>query len=94
MADLNALYVESQSKGLVVLGVNTDESDRAAAEGLIKERKLVFPIVWDESNVVNHQYNVRAFPTSFFIDRSGIIRNVNVGSMNRDTMNTKVALIF
>lgn len=94
MPDLNALYLASQSKQLVVLGVNTDDSNRSAAEQFVREKNLAFLILWDESNAVNRQYDLRAYPTSFFIDSTGVIRAVVVGSMSRETMNAKVALIY
>jgi len=94
MSDLNALYLDSQSKQLVVLSVNTDDSNRSAAEQFVREKKLAFLILWDENNAVNRQYNIRGLPTSFFIDATGVIRAVVVGAMSRETMNAKVALIY
>jgi peroxiredoxin len=94
MSDLNALYLDSKSKQLVVLSVNTDDSNRSAAEQFVREKKLAFLILWDENNAVNRLYNIRGLPTSFFIDATGVIRAVVVGSMSRETMNAKVALIY
>lgn len=94
MSDLNDLYLDSQGKQLVVLGVNTEDSNRRAAEQLIREKKLAFLILWDESNAVNRQYNLKAYPTSFFIDATGVIRAVVFGAMSRETMNSKVTLIY
>jgi len=94
MSDLNALYLDSKSKQLVVLSVNTDDSNRSAAEQFVREKKLAFLILWDENNAVNRLYNIRGLPTSFFIDATGVIRAVVVGAMSRETMNARVALIY
>jgi len=94
MADLNALYQEETTRsGLVVLAINTGDTNRASAESFIKDKQLRFTILWDEKNQVGKQYNVRAFPTSFFIDRQGIIRAIRIGSMSRQDMNTRARLI-
>jgi peroxiredoxin len=94
MPDLNALYLDSQNKQLIVLGVNTDDSNRSAAEQFVREKNLAFLILWDTNNAVKRQYNLRALPTSFFIDATGVIRAIVEGSMLRETMNAKVALIY
>jgi peroxiredoxin len=94
MADLNALYQDEAARyGLVVLAINTGDTNRANAESFIKDKHLRFTILWDEKNRVGKQYNVRAFPTSFFIDRQGIIRAIRIGSMSREEMNTRARLI-
>ncbi len=95
MSDLNALYLDASSRqGLIVLAVNTGDKDRAGAESFVQKQGLRFPILWDEENRVNKQYNIRAFPTSFFIDRLGVIRAIRVGSMSRKDMDTRAQLIY
>jgi peroxiredoxin len=95
MPDLNALYQsESAQHGLVVLAVNTDDDDRKGAETFIHDKQLRFTILWDDKNEIRRRYNVRAYPTSFFIDRNGIIRAIRVGSMERDDMDMRTKLIY
>jgi peroxiredoxin len=95
MSDLNALYTDASARqGLIVLAVNTGDKDRAGAESFIRKQGLRFPILWDESNQVNKQYNIRAIPTSFFIDRTGLIHAIRVGSMSRKDMDARAQLIY
>lgn len=95
MKDLNALYQdESARHNLIVLAVNTDDRDRAGAEEFVRSLRLTFTVLWDEDDQVNEQYNIRAFPTSFFIDRNGVIRAIRVGLMERSDMDTRAALIY
>jgi len=94
MPDLNGLYQDSQAQSLIVLGINTEDQDRAAAEKMVRDYALTFPILWDQDNHVSQQYQLRGYPGSFFIDRDGVIRAVVNGSMNRATMNEQVKLIF
>lgn len=94
MPALNALYHDSSRRGLVILGVNSQDSDRDAAEKLIRDNQLDFIILWDEKNEVQADYNLRAFPTSYFLDARGVIRAVVIGGMPRKFMDEKAALIF
>ncbi len=94
MPDLDALYQDSQDRGLVVLSINTDDPDRTAAETFVQDEGLTFPILWDHDKQVYDQYNLKGLPTSYFIDRRGIIRIVQIGAMNRSKMDAKVALIL
>jgi hypothetical protein len=52
---------------------------------------LSFPIPLDQSGVVSASYNLRGLPSSYFIDRQGIIRSVVVGgSMSEALIQSKV----
>jgi len=43
-----------------------------------------FPIVRDRDERVTRAYNVRGLPTSVFIDRQGIIREIIIGGPLED----------
>lgn len=80
MPALQAVHDEYADQGLVVLGLNTLFQDGlGAAEAFISEFGLTFPMVFDESGAVSQRYQLRAMPTTFFIDRRGVIRAVVVG---------------
>jgi cytochrome c biogenesis protein CcmG/thiol:disulfide interchange protein DsbE len=69
-----------QDLGLEVLGVNTtDQDSQTAAEAFIQENGFTFPILLDYTGAVSADYNLRGLPSSFFIDRDGVIRSVVVG---------------
>lgn len=95
MPELDALYKEESARhGLIVLAVNTLDSDRLSAESLIVTRGFSFTVLWDENNRVGTMYDVRSLPASFFIDRTGIIRAYSPGAMSRDDMRDKAGLIY
>ncbi len=95
MLELNALYKdESVRHGLVVLAVDTLDSDRLSAESFIINKAFSFTVLWDENNRVANQYDVRALPVSFFVDRSGIIRAYRPGAMPREEMREKAESIY
>jgi peroxiredoxin len=92
MPELEQLYREYRSKGLVVLGVSIDES--RAARDIPEFLKLgdptvgsyTFPIALDEKQEVVKQYKLLGVPQSYFIDPSGVIRVVQPRVMNRQMM--------
>jgi cytochrome c biogenesis protein CcmG/thiol:disulfide interchange protein DsbE len=80
MPSLQHVYDTEAARGLVVLGINaTFEDDRFQAVAFAAQRSVTFPVLLDQSGEVNHQYQVRALPTTFVIDRQGVIRQVIVG---------------
>ncbi len=94
MPDLNALFLGARSQGLVVIAVNTGDSDGSGAQAFAREQNLQFTIVWDEGTRLGDQYRVRALPTSLFVDRQGIIRMVVTGTMSRSRMETGASRIY
>jgi len=71
-----------REKEVVVLGVATWAHDNPTkrAQDFAKEFKLTFPVLVDEKNEVSAQYKVHGVPTTFVIDKEGIIREVIVGA--------------
>ena len=41
---------------------------------------LSFPVLLDTSQNVALEYNIRGIPTTFFIDKDGIIRDIKFGA--------------
>ena len=80
MPAIEAIYEEYKDQGLEILGVNTTYQDTPTdLEQFIPEHHLTFPILLDSTALISKQYQLQALPTSFFIDRKGIIREVVVG---------------
>jgi peroxiredoxin len=80
MPALKRVYEDYRETGLVVLGVNATTQDSLdAALAFAGEMELAFPILLDEAGQALELYEVRAFPTTFFVDRQGLVREVVVG---------------
>lgn len=84
MPDLEKLNKENDD--IVVLAVNVRESNDIV-EKYIKEGKYTFPVVLDESGDVSTQYLVSAFPTTYFVDKEGILLGAVPGMMTSAQMN-------
>jgi peroxiredoxin len=65
-------------KGLVVLAIDIGESQATVRE-FVKKYGLTFPVLLDSTQDVFFEYRARAIPTTFFIDRQGVIREIIIG---------------
>jgi peroxiredoxin len=88
---LNRIYQEYQSQELVILSVNgiqQDELDKVMAT--ISEQGISMPVALDQGDALYNNYWVRFLPTSFFIDETGVIRHIQLGSLSEENLRTKI----
>ncbi len=80
--------------GLEVLGVAVD-SDPSIVSSFQREFGLQFPLLPDEvgQGGVKDLYRVGPIPTSFFIDRQGIVRAVKIGALQEQDLTDDLKLI-
>lgn len=92
MPAIEKVYQSFKPQGLEVLAVNmTNQDSETAAAAFIQEFGLTFPIPLDRNGDVGARYVLRGLPSSFFIDRKGIIRSVVVGGpMSEALIQSKV----
>src|SRR5919199_4286634 len=92
MPELEQLYRQYRDQGLVVLGVSVDDSSSAKqVPALLKEGNpgvgsYTFPVALDEKQEVARRYKLFGVPSSYFIDRDGVIRVVQPRVMSREMM--------
>jgi len=91
MPSMEAVYQQLKDKGFEILAVNLGES-KDKVSGFMNEYKLTFPSVLDERQIAGSQYNIRAIPTTYIIDRRGLIVARLVGSINWNTPKIIAAL--
>ncbi len=70
---------EWSDKGLVILAIDIGESSTQVRE-FIESNSLFFPVLLDTDKEVASEYNIRGIPTSFFIDKDGIIQVMKIGA--------------
>jgi cytochrome c biogenesis protein CcmG/thiol:disulfide interchange protein DsbE len=92
MPDLERTYQAYRARGLVVLAVNaTHQDSESDAAAFADEFGLTFPVLLDRSGLVSNLYQTRALPSTFFIDREGVIQKVIIGGpMSATTLNSTV----
>ena len=90
MPDIESLYQEYKDKGLVVIGIDIGEPE-ATVRQFVQRGGYSWTFVLDSTGTVAANYNIRAIPTSFFIDREGVIQAVNIGAMTKRGMEATLA---
>jgi peroxiredoxin len=60
----------------------------------LDELGLTFPVVLDSQYVVADLYSVNSLPTTFFIDREGVIRDIVIGQMNAALLRERIKTIY
>lgn len=83
MPDLQRLHDDNDD--LVVLSVNVME-DKPIVENYIEENELTFPVVLDIEGEVATTYLIGGFPTSYFIDKEGILIGGVPGMLTHEQM--------
>jgi thiol-disulfide isomerase/thioredoxin len=96
MPAIQQVYEANRGRGLAVLAVNTTFQDSAnKASAFVEEFGLTFPVLLDVDGSVSRRYQLRALPTTFFIDRQGMIQTVAIGGpMDDATLATHVESLF
>ena len=89
MPAMQALYEQYRDRGLVVLAVNMEE-DEARVRRWVDQGGFTYTFVLDSEGQQLKRYNVNAAPTSYFIGRDGVIRDLKLGAISRAEMETKV----
>jgi len=80
MPAIQRVYASLQGQGLVVLAVNTTyQDDETGAADFVRQFALTFPVPLDRRGDVSRRYQLRGLPSTYFIDRRGVIRSVVVG---------------
>jgi len=81
------------SEGLVVVGVDVGEQ-AAPVKTFLKELGLTFPAVLDTDQETSRLYRVYGLPTTFFIDRQGVIHYVLVGPADQALLDHQIPEIL
>ncbi|NPA92314.1 MAG: TlpA family protein disulfide reductase [Chloroflexi bacterium] len=94
MPAMQQVYDDYHEQGLEILAI-TVEHDTAAIEAFVQKYALTFPILLDTETTVARLYQVHGTPTTFFVDRQGIIRWVVVGGpMSEGLLRSKVETLL
>lgn len=92
MPAIENVYRTYKDRGLVVLAVNTTYQDsEAEAAAFVQQFGLTFPVPLDRTGSVSARYQLRGLPSTYFVDRQGIIRSVVIGGpMSEATIQSMV----
>ncbi|WP_455210020.1 TlpA disulfide reductase family protein [Kaarinaea lacus] len=78
MPILNDLYLKYRDTGFTLLGVNVEKNSSKAAD-MIRDLRVVYPVLFDTDNKVSKLYEVNDMPTTVLVDRDGNMRYLHRG---------------
>jgi len=85
-------YYEEFPGQFAVLAINADEPEVNVRQ-FVYEMGLTFDILLDPGANIQERYNIQAYPTSYFLDRDGIIRAQHIGSFTEEQLGEYLAMI-
>jgi thiol-disulfide isomerase/thioredoxin len=72
------------SPNVAFVSINWEKTDdalehRTTAREFIKRNNYTFPVMYDHEKSAVQAYQIQGFPTVFTIDKTGVVRYVNIG---------------
>jgi cytochrome c biogenesis protein CcmG, thiol:disulfide interchange protein DsbE len=75
---LQALNARYRASGLVVVGLSEDD-DRGGIPEFANALGADFPLLWDAGKAVADRWQPGSMPTTFIVDRKGLVRFIHRG---------------
>jgi peroxiredoxin len=75
---LQELHMKYKPAGLVVVGLSQDDENDGLTD-FGKTYGAEFPLAWDKAKKVAEKYKPKSMPSSFIVDKNGVIRFAHLG---------------
>ena len=85
MPTLVAFYNEHQSEGLMIIAIEAGEA-KDQVQSFAEQYKMPFAVWLDPQGKSVNAFKNQNLPSSYVIDRSGIVRLMWTGEINRETL--------
>lgn len=82
---MDEIYQEYKDQGFVILAVSVDNTEKAY-RSFADKSGVTFPLVHDQAKKLVKTAEIEAMPTSFMIDKQGVIRAVHKGYEGNKTI--------
>ena len=86
---LDKVYQDYQSKGVSFVGVAVNDTESKARE-FIERYELTFPAGLDDTGEIKDAFGVYGMPTSYFINREGLISYLHPGAVTERLMQHEI----
>ena len=94
MPAIEQVYQAKREQGFFVLAVDMQESGSLVTQ-FAQQLELTFPLLMDSDGSVARRYHVGALPTTFLVDRKGIIRDMVIGGpLTRAAIEGKIGALL
>jgi peroxiredoxin len=81
---LDRLYQMRKDKGLEIVAVSVDRTSVSGVATFVANYQMSFPVLHDNRGEVGQKYWARAIPSSYLLDRNGVIKWTVTGSIEWD----------
>ncbi len=93
MPAIERAYQEHRDAGFEVLGVDVQERE-ADVQAFLREVGVTFPSAIDLTGEAVRAYRATALPTTFFVDRLGVVREVRVGPLTEQMLEDRLVRLL
>jgi thiol-disulfide isomerase/thioredoxin len=93
MPALNTISDSYKDSGVIVIGINSGESVETV-KSFVGKFGISFPVLLDGDQKINDKYKIFGLPTTFFIDKNGVIVDQIVGGAEEEIFNSKIKMIL
>ena len=81
-----------QKKGLAILGIALDDKEKVSK--FAKDYNINYPIVIGDQSISALYGGITGIPTTFIIDRKGVIKAVHVGYKTKDVFEKEIKALL
>jgi len=94
MPYLQQVHEEWSDKGLVVLAINSEDSPSKIRE-FMQSNNLSFTALLDTGGSIAMKYGIRYIPTTFLINKDGIIQGIKIGPFqSKEEIESGIRAVF
>ena len=93
--EMQKFYENNKNNNVEILAVNltNSESSPDTVKDFVRDKGMTFNILLDKQGKIGNLYGIITIPTSYIIDKNGIIREKHVGPMSYETMDNFISSI-
>ena len=93
MPEFEIVHNRWKGQGVAILGVNVFE-EPSRVSGAAEDMGITFPVLLDGEGEVAQAYELLGYPTTYLIDRDGIIRGVQIGQITGAALETGIKRVL
>jgi len=84
------VYNKHKAEGFELVGISLDTDTRGNLPGFLMSNKIGYRILFGDLATARAYGGVSSIPTTFFVGKDGVIKNVHVGYMDKDAFDKEV----
>jgi len=93
MKAIEVVVQRHRGQGIEVLAVNAGQ-DKATVEAFMKKIGVSYPALLDENSAIAKRYGVVGLPTTFFVDRQGVVQAKLIGESDEALFEREVTALL